>query len=145
MPDRLISPSVEGVLETSLYVDNLETSLQFYRRIFGFEPLYCEPGRMASLSVSGIQVLLLFLKEASTEPIEISGSGTIPPHDGKGELHLAFGIASRDFETWRIWLRDHGISIEGEMRWERGGQSLYFRDPDRHLLELVTPGVWQIR
>jgi catechol 2,3-dioxygenase-like lactoylglutathione lyase family enzyme len=28
------------------------------------------------------------------------------------------------------------------MNWARGGKSLYFRDPDGHLVELVTPGVW---
>jgi hypothetical protein len=27
---------------------------------------------------------------------------------------------------------------------EDGGEALYFRDPDRHLLEVVMPGVWSI-
>jgi catechol 2,3-dioxygenase-like lactoylglutathione lyase family enzyme len=26
--------------------------------------------------------------------------------------------------------------------WDRGGRSLFFHDPDGHLLELVTPGIW---
>jgi len=26
----------------------------------------------------------------------------------------------------------------------RGGHSIYFRDPDGHLLELATPGLWAI-
>jgi len=25
-----------------------------------------------------------------------------------------------------------------------GGWSLYFRDPDRHLIELATPGTWSV-
>jgi hypothetical protein len=28
------------------------------------------------------------------------------------------------------------------MHWARGGRSLFFRDPDNHLLELMTPGNW---
>jgi hypothetical protein len=26
--------------------------------------------------------------------------------------------------------------------WPEGSTSIYFRDPDGHLLELVTPGLW---
>jgi catechol 2,3-dioxygenase-like lactoylglutathione lyase family enzyme len=39
-------------------------------------------------------------------------------------------------------LKSRGIAIEEVKQWERGGKSLYFRDPDGHLLELVTPGCW---
>ena len=38
----------------------------------------------------------------------------------------------------------HGIAIEGRTKWSRGGESVYFRDPDGHLLELATPGLWAI-
>jgi len=41
-------------------------------------------------------------------------------------------------------LREHGIAIESTITWPRGGTSIYFRDPDGHLLELVTPGIWDI-
>jgi catechol 2,3-dioxygenase-like lactoylglutathione lyase family enzyme len=37
---------------------------------------------------------------------------------------------------------DFGIAIEGRTNWRRGGISIYFRDPDGHLLELATPGLW---
>ena len=37
-----------------------------------------------------------------------------------------------------------GIAIEGRTKWSRGGESVYFRDPDGHLLELATPGLWAI-
>src|SRR5215472_14056999 len=36
-------PRVNGILETSLYVESAARSAEFYRRVFGFEPL--EPGK----------------------------------------------------------------------------------------------------
>jgi catechol 2,3-dioxygenase-like lactoylglutathione lyase family enzyme len=138
-------PPLEGVLETSLYVSDLNASLQFYRDVFGFSPLYHDPARMAALNVGGRQVLLLFLKGASLQAIEVPGAGTMPGHDGGGELHVAFAISTDDLAHWRAWLNQQAISIEAEIHWERGGHSLYFRDLDRHLLELATPGVWATR
>jgi catechol 2,3-dioxygenase-like lactoylglutathione lyase family enzyme len=145
MTELLTKPPLEGVLETSLYVSDLEVSLQFYRDVFGFSPLYNDPARMAAMNVSGRHVLLLFLRGASLQSIEVPGAGTIPGHDGSGELHLAFAISNKDLTHWRAWLNQQDIPIEAEIHWERGGHSLYCRDPDGHLLELVTPGVWAIR
>ncbi len=36
------------------------------------------------------------------------------------------------------------FAIEGATSWSRGGRSIYFRDPDGHLLELATPGLWSV-
>jgi catechol 2,3-dioxygenase-like lactoylglutathione lyase family enzyme len=94
-------------------------------------PLVC-----CALEAGPRQVLLLFRKGAST---------AIPsPHDGDGELHLAFAISAGELAAWEAWLAENGIAVEEKRGWELGGQSLYFRDPDRHLLELATPGVWSI-
>ena len=46
--------------------------------------------------------------------------------------------------AWEARLEAEGVPVEGRMTWGRGGQSLYFRDPDGHLGELATPGVWAI-
>jgi catechol 2,3-dioxygenase-like lactoylglutathione lyase family enzyme len=80
--------------------------------------------------------LLLFRKGGSRE--------TETPHDGDGELHLAFAISAAELAGWEAWLAENEIALEEKHTWERGGQSLYFRDPDRHLLEVATPGVWTI-
>ncbi len=70
--------------------------------------------------------------------------GIIPPHNGSGELHLAFAIAAAELEAWERRLSEKAIAIESRVTWPGGGRSLYFRDPDRRLVELLTPGCWPI-
>ncbi len=135
-------PRVGRVLETSLYVDQLERSIHFYTRLFGFEKLVSDD-RFCALNVSGQQVLLLFRKHRTTEPMVFSG-GILPPHDGDGQTHLAFTIAAEDEVEWTKSLGAADVPIESRVTWPRGGFSLYFRDPDGHLLELVSPGCWAI-
>lgn len=62
--------------------------------------------------------------------------------DAEGRGHMAFAVEGEGLESWQDWLGKNGIAIESTVRWERGGVSLYFRDPDGNLLELATPGVW---
>jgi catechol 2,3-dioxygenase-like lactoylglutathione lyase family enzyme len=135
-------PAVSRVLETSLYVDDVERAARFYEDLFGFERVFADE-RLCALGVAGRQVLLLFRKGASTRPTVLPG-GTVPPHDGTGNLHLAFAVDASELPAWEQALRDRGIDIESRVDWPRGGRSLYFRDPDRHVLELVTPGCWSI-
>ena len=68
--------------------------------------------------------------------------GTIPPHDGQGPLHIGFAISADELAAWEDRLLERGIAVESRITWSRGGTSLYFRDPDGHLLELLTPGLW---
>jgi catechol 2,3-dioxygenase-like lactoylglutathione lyase family enzyme len=35
------------------------------------------------------------------------------------------------------------IAVESRMSWPRGGQSVFFHDPDDHLVELLTRGTWK--
>ncbi len=133
-------PSIDGVLETALYVEDLDRSAAFYKRVFELEVLLSDE-RFCALNIANRQVLLLFKRGASDSPMIIAG-GTIPPHDGKGRLHMAFSIQAVNFEAWEESLKRSGIVIESEVTWSRGGKSIYFRDPDGHLIELATPGLW---
>jgi catechol 2,3-dioxygenase-like lactoylglutathione lyase family enzyme len=135
-------PSVSGVLETSLYVDDLERSAEFYRRLFQFRSL-TEDEKLVALSVDGRQVLLLFRRGSTTAPARTRG-GTIPGHNGTGELHVAFSISESEYAAWCDTLRENRVEVESEVTWLAGGRSLYFRDPDRNLIELVTPRTWSI-
>ena len=133
-------PPVTGLLETGLYVEDVARSRAFYTRLFGF-PVLVEDDRLCALDVAGRAVLLLFRRGESGEAVHIPG-GIIPGHDGHGSLHYAFAIAGGHLEAWRSRVLRQGIEIEGQVVWPRGGVSLYFRDPDGHLVELATPGVW---
>jgi catechol 2,3-dioxygenase-like lactoylglutathione lyase family enzyme len=135
-------PTLNGVLETALYVADVPRAVRFYRSLLGAEPLTADE-RFAAFPVAGRQVLLLFKHGGTLKPIVLPG-GVIPPHDGSGQMHLAFAIAASELDGWRTWLQAQGIPIEGTVTWARGGTSLYFRDPDGHLVELATPGVWAI-
>jgi len=138
----MIVPKLNALLETALYVEDLERSVTFYKTIFEFEPISSSE-RLCALSISDRYVLLLFLKGGSTVA-KVTSGGIIPPTDGDGQLHLAFAIAASELEQWEYWLVEKGIEIESKVKWERGGTSIYFRDPDNHLLELATPGLWSI-
>src|SRR5262249_13297173 len=137
--------AVSRILESYLWVEDTERAMEFYRRLFGFEVIgrSSEPGRLVALSVGGSQVLLLGKVGASSEPSVTTG-GIIPPTEGSGNSHLAFPIAAVELAAWEIRLTQNGVAIESKVKWERGGESLYFRDPDGNLLELATPGLWTI-
>jgi catechol 2,3-dioxygenase-like lactoylglutathione lyase family enzyme len=139
---------VSRLLETALYVDDVDRSCDFYQRVVGLGPVIETTAEKETqnrpfrpLHMPGGQVLLLFRKGSATTTAVLPG-GTIPPHDGSGRLHLAFAISAAELDAWRGRLQSHGVPIEGEMQWPRGGTSLYFRDPDGHLVELATPGLW---
>ena len=129
-------PKTEGLLESSLYVENLTRSVRFYGKIFGFRVISDFGERGCAMEAGPRQVLLLFTK---------NGSRSIQsPHFGDGELHVAFAIQAEELTAWEDWLAENAIGVEEKRTWELGGQSIYFRDPDRHLVELATPGVWSI-
>jgi catechol 2,3-dioxygenase-like lactoylglutathione lyase family enzyme len=133
---------VIGILETALYVEDVERASRFYQDLFGFERLFAD-ARLCALNVAGKHVLLLFRKGASSGP-NIMPGGVIPPHDGGGQIHFAFAIPAEELAVWEERLTAQGIPIESRVRMQYGGISLYFRDPDRHLVELATPGIWAI-
>jgi catechol 2,3-dioxygenase-like lactoylglutathione lyase family enzyme len=136
-------PIPPRIKETCLYVADLTRAVKFYTDLFGYEVMASDD-RFAALSVGGQDVLLLFLEGATVEPAILPNGGVIPPHDGSGTTHLGLGIPKGELAAWEARLTERGVAVESRVNWERGGTSIYFRDPDGHLLELLTPGVWPI-
>ena len=133
-------PRITGLLETSLYVDDMARSARFFREVMGLDAML-ETKTLAAFDAGSHGVLLLFQRGGSTADAH-SEMGVIPGHDGSGPLHMAFAIPAGSYEEWRDHLRHAGVTERGEMRWRGGGRSFYFEDPDGHVLEVATPGLW---
>jgi len=141
MADVSTAPALSGVLETALYVDDLPRAREFYAGVLGLRAMSGDD-RLVAFAVAPAQVLLLFRHGATGKRVELP-SGAIPGHDGHGPVHFAFAIAADALPRWEAWLAHCGVAIEARNAWPRGGHSLYFRDPDQHLVELATPGLWE--
>lgn|SRR6185437_3023235 len=133
-------PRVSGIMETSLYVADLDAAQAFYQRLFGFE-VFLSDQRMRALGVPGGQVLLLFRHGGSVQPSPAPG-GMIPPHDARGQQHVCFAIPWMALADWERHLAEQGVALESRVNWPGRGRSLYFRDPDGHSVEVATPGLW---
>ncbi|HVE77229.1 MAG TPA: VOC family protein [Gemmatimonadaceae bacterium] len=136
------APALGRVVETALYVADMARARAFYVDLLGCTPLLDTP-RLLALGVAGESVLLLFRRGATLEPLPTPG-GVVPPHGAQGVQHLAFAISPDALAGWATRLERAGVAVESRVRWPRGGESLYVRDPDGHSVELITPGLWAI-
>ena len=134
-----MSPRIHRILETALYCDDLARTASFYQTLIGVEPML-SGDRLVALDAGGATVLLLF-KRGNSGPLETPG-GLVPGHDGSGPVHVAFAIDADELEGWEARLAQLGIAVETRVRWNAGGTSVYFRDPDGRSVELATPGIW---
>jgi catechol-2,3-dioxygenase len=97
-------PKSDGILESSLYVSDVPRSVRFYQETFGFRSISDFGERGCAMQAGARQVLLLF-KRGASRAIQ-------SPHDGDGELHIAFAIPSAELANWESWLQARGIAVE---------------------------------
>jgi len=132
---------VRRVLETAIYCDDLTATARFYETLLG-RPTMLAGERLVAFDAGEGTVLLLFNRGHSVQPLQTPG-GLVPGHDSTGPAHLAFAIDTPDVDPWLQRLQQLGVPIESRVTWGRGGQSIYFRDPDGRSVELATPGTWE--
>lgn len=131
-----------GVLETSLYVTDLERAIRFYRDVLGLREIpdaLFAGGRGAALQVGpGPSVLLLFCARITLQ------GGDFPAHGTVGGGHAAFRVEANELPAWRKRLAEHSVAIEKEIAFGANAPSIYFRDPDGNSLELAVEGIWAL-
>jgi catechol 2,3-dioxygenase-like lactoylglutathione lyase family enzyme len=124
------------ILETCLYVHELERAETFYRAL-GFEFVSRVAGRHVFFR-AGEGMLLLFDPKASVI------AGELPPHGALPGGHVCFAATRAELDAWQTGLQELQIEFT-RYTWSRDrGDSLYFRDPDGNLLEIAPPSIWGI-
>ena len=136
-------PGTSGVLETALYVDNLQTAEHFYGNILGLPKIFAVPGRQLVFRCEDSILLIFDPTHTERNQMTING-GAIPLHGTRGAGHMAFRVSKEQLNAWRERLRAKAVAIESEVSWPNGAHSIYFRDPAGNSLEFATPDIWEI-
>jgi len=126
---------LDRVLETVLYVDDLDAAEAFYGGVLGLERTSRKEGLFVFFRI-GDAMLLLFEPEAART------GRSVPPHGARGPGHACFAVPEAELDAWQTHLEAAGVTIEQHQDWPRGGRSFYFRDPAGNSLELATPRIW---
>ena len=130
-----------AILESALYVGDLDAAEAFYRDVLGLGLITRVDGRHVFFRC-GEGVLLLFNAEATEIPPAPDARLPVPPHGARGPGHLCFAASAEEIETWRARLARQGVAIEADFEWPNGGRSIYFRDPSGNSLEFAEPRIW---
>lgn len=135
------SATITGVLETCLYVGDLDAAERFYVGLLGLELVAREPGRHVFMRCGAGMLLVFDPARTSTAPGDVGGV-PVPAHGVHGAGHVCFRIDEDQLPAWRERLERAGAAIEAEIAWPRGGSSLYLRDPAGNSVELAPAMIW---
>jgi catechol 2,3-dioxygenase-like lactoylglutathione lyase family enzyme len=129
-----------AILETILYVGDLDAAEAFYSNVLGLE-WRARVGNRHVFFRCGEQMLLIFNPDVTELPPAADGL-PLPPHGARGAGHVCFKASAEEIGRWRARLAALGIAIEAEFEWPQGGRSLYFRDPAGNSVEFAEPRIW---
>lgn len=130
-----------AILESALYVTDLDAAEAFYRDVLGLERIARVDNRHVFFRC-GPGVLLLFNADATRHAPPPDAKLPAPPHGTVGQGHLCFGATAAEIDQWSTALTRRGIGIEADFEWPNGGRSIYFRDPSGNSIEFAEPRIW---
>lgn len=128
------------MLESTLYVDDLDAAEGFYGGIIGLAKV----GRVGNRHVfyrCGPGMLLIFNPAETVRPPPV-GSLPVPPHGATGDGHACFAASADEIHAWRRRLIAKGVAIESDFNWANGARSIYVRDPAGNSIEFAEPALW---
>ncbi|MCA0206616.1 MAG: VOC family protein [Proteobacteria bacterium] len=135
------APSLDGVLEAAIYVDDLDAAEAFYGGLLGLPVVLRQAGRHVFFR-AGSTIVLAFRAEATREAPAADNALPVPPHGAEGPGHLCFAASGPDLDRWAEVLAVAGVAIEADFRWPNGARSVYVRDPAGNSVEFAEPKLW---
>ena len=136
-----------GLFEIQLVTDDHEAMVGFYRDVIGLQVIVESAGRgRVHLRVGQGQLILAragaeqVLPEWPGVPPRMYGADepTIPGPGRHGAIHYAFHVNDGQWAGIRARLEDcEQVACRGPITWGAGFESLYFRDPDGNVAELI--------
>ena len=137
------------IVETCIYSPDLVKMKDFYINTLGLEFVSEEKDRHVFLKAG--QSMLLIFNPNKTHATGNTGNGSntnqLPVHGAfapPSVIHFALEIEKQNYDSAKHMLSEKNIKIEKELTWEKGTNSIYFRDPAGNLVEIITQGSWPI-
>ena len=100
----------EGILETALYVDDLDAAEAFYGSVLGLEKI-SRAGNRHIFFRCGPGVLLIFNPAETVKPPPAEGL-QVPPHGTRGNGHMCLRVQKGELQAWEDKLKAADIAIE---------------------------------
>ena len=113
-------------------VDDVETALDFYTKLFDFEVLSSAAPAFADVQRGNLRLLLSGPKSSAGRPM---ADGEKPGPGGWNRIH--FVVDDLDVEVAR--LRDAGASFRNDIVEGPGGKQILLLDPAGNVVELFQP------
>jgi catechol 2,3-dioxygenase-like lactoylglutathione lyase family enzyme len=140
-------PRTLGMFEVQLAVEDLEAVVEFYRDAVGLEVSLEDPER--GRTHFGLGRGQLILARVGGEQAAPGWPGLPPPllfeedvrgptPERHGPVHFAIEAELEELLAAERRLRGAGQDVRGPFRWPGGRMSIYARDPEGNVAELIS-------
>jgi catechol 2,3-dioxygenase-like lactoylglutathione lyase family enzyme len=124
--------SKDETVNVRYMVDDVDESIAFYTKLFGFEVLTSAAPAFADVKRGSLRLLLSGPKSSAGRPMP---DGTKPGPGGWNRIH--FLVDDIDAEVAR--LRESGATFRNDIIEGPGGKQILLEDPSGNVVELFQP------